>query len=146
VAAADAKAIVRGSSVTLQVLANDSDPDGDQLTLMAVQSPQHGTATRSGSSIIYRPAPGFVGVDQFTYTISDGRGGSASGLVQVSVLASQEECDRENRAHENHGRARESDAGGHDRGDEHDRRDEHGRDGDRDHDDHGREGSGRRDR
>lgn len=72
--------------VTINVLSNDSDPDGDPLTVTAVTDPPNGTATRNAdNSITYRPDCGFTGTDMFTYSISDGRGGTASALVTVTV-------------------------------------------------------------
>jgi hypothetical protein len=86
VATNDTATVVGGSSVTVNVVANDSDPDGDPLTVSAVGTPAHGTATIvSASSIQYVPAAGYSGSDSFTYTISDGRGGTASATVQVTV-------------------------------------------------------------
>ena len=72
---------------SFNVLVNDSDPDGDTLTITAVGSPSRGTATIVGNRISYTPAAGFVGSDAFNYTISDGRGGSASATVTVTVRA-----------------------------------------------------------
>jgi Bacterial Ig domain len=72
--------------VTINVLANDSDPDGDPLTVTTVTDPPRGTATRNAdNTVTYRPDCGFTGTDMFTYTISDGRGGTASALVTVTV-------------------------------------------------------------
>jgi uncharacterized repeat protein (TIGR01451 family) len=72
---------------TSVLLANDSDPNGDSLTVTAVTSPstRGGTVALSGTSITYTPPAGFVGGDSFNYTISDGHGGSATGLVCVVV-------------------------------------------------------------
>ena len=70
---------------SLDVLANDSDPDGDSLTIMTVSVPQRGTASISGSRIAYSPLTGFTGSDTFTYSISDGKGGSASATVTITV-------------------------------------------------------------
>lgn len=71
------------------VLINDSDIDGDTLT------PTTGATTRFGGSISlngdgsfsYAPAPGFAGYDTFTYTVSDGHGGTATAVVTIEVLA-----------------------------------------------------------
>ncbi len=71
----------------IAVLANDSDPDGDALSVTAVSMPGHGTATTTAGGVAYTPAPGYLGVDSFTYTISDGRGGSATATVHVTVVA-----------------------------------------------------------
>ena len=59
--------------VTIDVLANDSDPDGDSLTLTAVTQGGKGTAViNSDNTITYSPFPNENGADSFSYTISDG--------------------------------------------------------------------------
>jgi outer membrane protein OmpA-like peptidoglycan-associated protein len=80
---------VNGNSVAnaLDVLANDSDPDGDPITIVAVATPAHGTATISGSKISYVPAAGYVGPDSFTYTIADPKGLTSSATVSITVTA-----------------------------------------------------------
>ena len=83
----DAATVTDGTSATIPVLANDSDPDGDPLTIIAVTAPLHGTATIAGSTIVYTPAIGFSGGDTFRYTIGDGHGGSASANVSVNIAA-----------------------------------------------------------
>ncbi|HEX8200129.1 MAG TPA: Ig-like domain-containing protein, partial [Isosphaeraceae bacterium] len=64
------------SNNVLPVLVNDSSaPDGEEtLTVTAVGTAGHGTSALSSGQVIYTPVPGFVGVDSFTYTISDGNG------------------------------------------------------------------------
>jgi hypothetical protein len=72
------------------LLVNDSDPDGDPVavTSVAATSARAGTiASTSPGSWTYTPAPGVSGADSFTYVISDGRGGSATGTVNVTVNA-----------------------------------------------------------
>jgi len=75
-----------GTAVEIPVLANDSDPDGDALRLVAIGTPAHGTASFvAPDRIRYRPQPGFSGIDRFGYTIGDGNGGIATGNVTVRV-------------------------------------------------------------
>lgn len=81
--------VVAGSSANnlLDVLKNDSDPDGDALSITAVQAPAHGTASVNAGKVSYAPTPGYAGTDSFTYTIADGKGGSATAVVTVTVGA-----------------------------------------------------------
>ena len=71
----------------IAVLANDSDLDLDTLTITGVTAPDHGSAQVVGTAVRYTPAAGFVGGDSFSYTVSDGFGGTASGVVTVTVGA-----------------------------------------------------------
>jgi hypothetical protein len=78
------------SANTLNVLANDlTAPDtGEVLTITAVSATSNGgvvTIAPSGKSLIYTPAPGFFGQEAFTYTVSDGHGGTATATVVVTV-------------------------------------------------------------
>ena len=72
-------------SVSIDVLANDTDGDGDPLTIMSVSVPSHGTATHDGAAVIYTPEPGFIGTDTFTYTITDNNEEMARGDVLITV-------------------------------------------------------------
>ena len=74
--------------VTGQIAA--SDVDGDVLTfgLASNGSPAHGTVTvNPDGSYSYTPAANFNGTDSFTYTVSDGKGGTTSGTISVNVGA-----------------------------------------------------------
>ncbi|MBX2998860.1 MAG: tandem-95 repeat protein [Caldilineaceae bacterium] len=76
----------QGTPLEIDVLTNDSDPDGDDLTIISVGVPGHGTAVvGSSSSVVYTPDAGFHGMDSFTYTISDGEL-EATATVTVIVL------------------------------------------------------------
>ncbi len=81
----DSAATTHAAPVTIDVLANDSDPNGDALTIVAVGLPGHGTAVVSSGAIVYTPVAGYAGSDTFTYMVSDGAGGTASAVVTVSV-------------------------------------------------------------
>ncbi len=87
VAVNDAAATTSGQPVTVNVLANDSDPDGDPLTVQSVTAPTLGTAQIVNNEIVYTPAAGVVGTDTFNYTINDGRGGTASASVTITIAA-----------------------------------------------------------
>jgi Bacterial Ig domain len=69
----------------IDVLSNDSDPDGDLLTVDSVTDPPNGTASDSDDDVLYTPDTGFVGTDMFDYTVSDGQGGFATTTVTVSI-------------------------------------------------------------
>jgi len=70
------------------VLRNDRDADGDRLNVLRlVKVPLHGTAriTADHARVVYRPRPGFTGIDRFRYEITDGRGGYASAPVVLRI-------------------------------------------------------------
>lgn len=81
----DTATTVNGFPVTINVLANDSDPNGDSLTVTAVSDPPGGTAVNNGDgTVTYTPdCPVVIGTDTFTYTISDGNGGMDTATVTV---------------------------------------------------------------
>jgi Bacterial Ig domain len=82
---ADNAATPRGKAVTINVLANDTDPDGDALTITAVSRPQFGGAATNGQNVTYTPIAGFAGQDRFSYFVSDGHGHTTAGSVTVIV-------------------------------------------------------------
>ena len=69
---------------SIPVTANDTDPDLDTLTVTQA-SALHGTATPSGGNVLYTPTANYFGSDTISYTISDGNGGTASAIVNVTV-------------------------------------------------------------
>ena len=56
------------TATTIDVLANDSDPDGDTLSIDSTTNGSHGTVTVSSNQAIYTPDTGYTGPDTFTYT------------------------------------------------------------------------------
>lgn len=84
-AVSDTASTDAGHAVTIAVLANDSDPDGQAISITTVSDPPHGTATISGANVIYTPDPGYTGSDTFTYTIRDTMGATATATVNVTV-------------------------------------------------------------
>ncbi len=85
VAADDTASTAKNKAVTIAVLANDTDPDGDPLTIMSVSIASNGSVTATATRVTYTPNRNFLGTDSFTYSITDGRGGSASARVTVTV-------------------------------------------------------------
>ena len=73
------------NAVTINVRANDTDPDGDPLTITSNTQPSNGTASCSATNCTYNPNANFNGNDSFTYTVSDGRGGTSTATVNVTV-------------------------------------------------------------
>jgi hypothetical protein len=73
-------------SITVNVLANDSDPDGDPLTATLVGNGTNGTfVNNGGGNITYTPNANFYGTDQVSYTVSDGTGRSCTTTLTVTV-------------------------------------------------------------
>jgi len=72
------------------VLANDTDVDGDALTVIvnAATSPANGNlVVNSDGSLTYKPDDNYNGPDSFTYTVSDGKGGIDTSVVSIDVIA-----------------------------------------------------------
>ncbi|EAQ01548.1 type I secretion target repeat protein, partial [Pseudooceanicola batsensis HTCC2597] len=85
VAADDSDTTEEDTAVTIDVLGNDTDVDGDTLSIQSVGTPANGTAQIVGGQIVYTPEAGFTGDDTFEYTVSDGNGGTDTATVTVSV-------------------------------------------------------------
>jgi len=69
------------------LLANDTDPDSDPLTVVAVGGATNGSVTLNSQTgmVTFTPTSGYSGPASFTYDISDGRGGAASATVSMTV-------------------------------------------------------------
>ena len=90
VAVADTLGVAYQTATTFSPLGNDSDPDGDTLSITvpgttATTLPSGATVKHTGTSIIYTPPTGFSGADTFSYTISDGHGNTASATETMNV-------------------------------------------------------------
>ncbi len=86
--AADDQAVTpEDQAVAVDVLANDTDPEGDQLRVRSVTAAAHGAVRHvSGGRVTYTPEADFHGTDSFTYVAGDGRGLRDTAMVVVTVL------------------------------------------------------------
>ncbi|TQI70620.1 gliding motility-associated-like protein [Gramella sp. Hel_I_59] len=90
IAVDDSASTSEDTPVEITVLNNDSDPDGDELTvtISEAQEPANGTVTIDENGVVtYTPNENFNGTDSFKYTISDGNGGTDTATVTVTVGA-----------------------------------------------------------
>lgn len=81
----DAFTVAAGQVSALDVLMNDADPDGNGLTLVSVTAPELGSAEVANNKVRFTAPAGASGVVTFSYVISDGQGGFATGTVTVVV-------------------------------------------------------------
>jgi hypothetical protein len=73
--------------ITISVLENDFDVDGDVLTVTSVSAPSNGTATLNpDNTVTYAPNTNWYGTDSFSYTISDGLGGTDYATAAITVV------------------------------------------------------------
>lgn len=87
VAANDSAVTKEDTSVMIDVLSNDLDPDvGDTLAVDSVTQGTNGTVINNGSYVTYTPATGFNGIDNFSYAVSDGNGGTDTATVSVTIV------------------------------------------------------------
>jgi hypothetical protein len=86
VAQSDAATTAANSPVTIAVLANDSDADGDALAITAVtQGARGGVVNNGNGTVTYTPQPNISGNDTFTYTIDDGHQHLVTAMVTVTI-------------------------------------------------------------
>ncbi|MEX7474670.1 cadherin-like domain-containing protein, partial [Mycobacterium adipatum] len=84
----DSYSIGEDSTLTGNVLTNDTDADADTLTATLVDGPTHGTLTlNADGSFTYTPTADYTGIDSFSYRTSDGSETSNTALVTIAVTA-----------------------------------------------------------
>ncbi len=86
VAVDDSATVNEDTAITIDVLANDSDEDGDTLSITAAATSE-GTVSITSGGLLYIPSDNFNGSTQISYTVADGNGGSDSAVVSVTVVA-----------------------------------------------------------
>jgi hypothetical protein len=78
------------AGVTFNVLADDTDPEGDALSVASYDDSaiaNGGLVSNGGGSFTYVPATHFAGTDTFSYTVSDGNGNTATAVVAITITA-----------------------------------------------------------
>lgn len=70
---------------SINALSNDTDEDGDTLSLTAVDAPAHGTAWIQAGTVRYTPTTGYTGSDSITYTVGDGNNAYDVGTISITV-------------------------------------------------------------
>ncbi len=89
-AQADTASTLQDQAVVIDVLANDSDPDGHALSVTDLSTAANGTVVRNNDgTVTYTPQVGFSGIDSFSYTVADPLGAASTATVSVTVEASQ---------------------------------------------------------
>jgi hypothetical protein len=86
--AADATLTVAEGTAPAVTLAG-TDPDGDRLSYSVTAGPAHGSLTGAAPNLTYTPASAYVGPDSFDFKVDDGRGGTDTGTVTITVTAAK---------------------------------------------------------
>ena len=84
-AVSDAAATDEDTAVVVDVLANDTDAEGEALTVTAAGNGVNGSAEVVGGQVVFTPATDYHGPASFTYTVGDAGGAMATGTVSVTV-------------------------------------------------------------
>ncbi len=88
VASNDSASVNEDGSITIAVLSNDSDPDGDAITPSVVTNPANGSVTvNTNGTVTYTPDANFNGTDSFTYRLSDGEFDSNTATVNINITS-----------------------------------------------------------
>src|SRR6185436_6489252 len=85
VAADDTASTPEDTPVMIAPLVNDTDPDGDTLTIVSASSANGAVSIMSGTNLFFTPATNYNGIAIVNYTISDGNGGTDSAVVIVTI-------------------------------------------------------------
>lgn len=85
VAQNDTAQTARDTVLTIDALDNDTDPDGDTLDLRVIAA-TNGTAEVDDALVVFTPTAGFIGSAEIEYEVSDGRGGTDSAMITVTVF------------------------------------------------------------
>ncbi|MBQ4880631.1 cadherin-like domain-containing protein, partial [Pseudoalteromonas luteoviolacea] len=91
IAVNDTVTTFQNTSVTINPIVNDSDPDGDELTLTSISvNENHATAVFVSNDITITPINLIKGDITINYSVSDSKGGETSGNIIVTIKESQQ--------------------------------------------------------
>ncbi len=83
----DSVVVATAEPVTVALLGNDSDPEGDPMTVESVTQPANGAVALDEDALVYTPDQGFTGVETLTYTVADAHGAESTAVVHIGVGA-----------------------------------------------------------
>ncbi|WP_206483423.1 Ig-like domain-containing protein [Thalassotalea sp. G2M2-11] len=81
----DAIVMIQGNSVGIQVMANDSDPDGDIIRVLSASASFGNVVIEENGTLTYSPVNNYIGNDIIVYSISDGHGGTDTAQVAITI-------------------------------------------------------------
>ena len=91
VAGSDQFRLTGQEPIDLELLANDTDTNGDTLRIARVYAPEHGTIRKSrGGTLRYDPPTGYSGTDRFSYVVTDGKGATARAQATIEIPAPEQ--------------------------------------------------------
>ena len=90
VAANDSETINENKTTIIDVLDNDTDANDDTLSIKSIGDASYGQVSLAQGSVIYTPDYGYSGADKFTYTVTDGKGGTSQGTVNITITGVNE--------------------------------------------------------
>ncbi len=77
---------INSGEITLDILANDTDPDGDALSVINVGAARFGSVRLTSDGVVRYTPPSTPQSDAFEYTISDGRGGTDTAVATIGIV------------------------------------------------------------
>ncbi|MGE3342572.1 MAG: tandem-95 repeat protein, partial [Vicinamibacterales bacterium] len=94
VAGNDSRSAVSGAPLMMQVLSNDTDPNGEDLTIVpgGFTQPANGSVTLSGNTFTFTSNSGFTGTTSFTYRVRNESGCEDTATVTITVTAPEPVC------------------------------------------------------
>ena len=81
VAKDDAISLDEDTNITIEPLTNDTDVDGDTLSIKSFTQPKHGTLTQKENTLVYAPNKDYNGEDSFGYTLTDGNATAKANIT-----------------------------------------------------------------